>query len=177
MVAVFCNQNCSANQGKSYLSSENDNQYLFKPLTVSNLHPHYFWAFSIAYFSFELGKNTPSPGNWYEQHIHIWSTVPSHTFYQSTIKHRTHEEIIRKLLPGPQHSLLSPAWFQPSLHQGSSFPPGSTDHIEFIFSDWIYLRYEKKNERIEEWMYVTVDFIKPRSICCYPNFEEKINTP
>ena len=84
MVAAFYNQNYAANQGKSYLSSENNNQYFFKPLTVSNLHPHYFLAFSIAYFSFELGKNTPFPGNRYEQHIHTWSTVSLHTFYQST---------------------------------------------------------------------------------------------
>ena len=59
----------------------------------------------------------------------------SHCIPFTTIKHHTYEEIIRKLPPGPQHSLLSPAWFQPALHQGSSFPPCSTDHIKFIFSD------------------------------------------
>ena len=150
---------------------------LFSPLanrdlTVSNHHPHYFLAFSIAYFSFELGKNTPSLLETVINNIFIHDQQ-SHCIPYTTIKHHTYEDIIRKLPPGPQHSLLSPSWFQPALHQGSSFLPGSTDHNKFIFSDWIYQRYEKKNERIEEWIFVTVDFIEPRSVCCYPNFEEK----
>ena len=121
---------------------------LFSPLanrdlTVSNHHPHYFLAFSIAYFSFELGKNTPSLLETVINNIFIHDQQ-SHCIPYTTIKHHTYEDIIRKLPPGPQHSLLSPSWFQPALHQGSSFLPGSTDHNKFIFSDWIYQRYKKK---------------------------------
>ena len=59
MVAAFCNQNYSANQGKSYLSSENDNQYLFKPLTVSNLHPITCGCFQLPILVLKLEKKLP----------------------------------------------------------------------------------------------------------------------
>ena len=64
---------------------------LFSPLanrdlTVSNHHPHYFLAFSIAYFSFELRKNTPSLLETSMNNIFIHNQQ-SHCIPFTTIKH------------------------------------------------------------------------------------------
>ena len=77
MVAAFCNQNYAAN--------------LICPLSFQTPHsfkspPHYFWAISIAYFSFELRKNTPSLLETSMNNIFIHNQQ-SHCIPFTTIKH------------------------------------------------------------------------------------------